>query len=187
MNQEIKAIETVYNNYRFRSRLEARWAVFFDELKVEYQYEVEGFDLHYSGWYLPDFYLPAYQTYLEIKPLPDDPLYHLSRPELWDREAARKVMELAWAIKKEAILAFGEPLVHRACWFDEKGYLEYPDAAIEFSSRAELRPTFYEGQKLKEHCPQCRIASDESTPMQYEHREAGIVARKARFGKNGGG
>ena len=28
----IKAIETVYNGYRFRSRLEARWAVFFDAL-----------------------------------------------------------------------------------------------------------------------------------------------------------
>ena len=27
---EIKAIETYYKGYRFRSRLEARWAVFFD-------------------------------------------------------------------------------------------------------------------------------------------------------------
>lgn len=27
---EIKAIDTYYKGYRFRSRLEARWAVFFD-------------------------------------------------------------------------------------------------------------------------------------------------------------
>ena len=27
---DIKAIETYYKGYRFRSRLEARWAVFFD-------------------------------------------------------------------------------------------------------------------------------------------------------------
>lgn len=38
---DIKPIETIYNGYRFRSRLEARWAVFFDALGVEYQYEPE--------------------------------------------------------------------------------------------------------------------------------------------------
>ena len=32
----MKAIETEYNGYRFRSRLEARWAVFFDALGIEY-------------------------------------------------------------------------------------------------------------------------------------------------------
>lgn len=41
----IKAIETVYRGYRFRSRLEARWAVFFDALGLEWEYEPEGFDL----------------------------------------------------------------------------------------------------------------------------------------------
>jgi len=53
---QIKAIETVYNGYRFRSRLEARWAVFFDTLGIEYRYEPEGFDLD-GIWYLPDFFL----------------------------------------------------------------------------------------------------------------------------------
>jgi hypothetical protein len=38
---DIKPIETRYNGYRFRSRLEARWAVFFDTLGIEYQYELE--------------------------------------------------------------------------------------------------------------------------------------------------
>lgn len=55
----IKAIETVYNGYRFRSRLEARWAVFFDELGIPYEYEKEGYDLGEAGWYLPDFWLPT--------------------------------------------------------------------------------------------------------------------------------
>lgn len=54
----IKAIETRYAGCRFRSRLEARWAVFFDAMGMEWQYEPEGFELP-SGWYLPDFYLPA--------------------------------------------------------------------------------------------------------------------------------
>ena len=52
---EIKAIETVYNGYRFRSRLEARWAVFFDAAGVEYEYEPEGFVLPSGKRYLPDF------------------------------------------------------------------------------------------------------------------------------------
>lgn len=64
----IKAIETVYNGYRFRSRLEARWAVFFDTLGVEYEYEPEGFDLGEHGWYLPDFIFPKWNVYVEIKP-----------------------------------------------------------------------------------------------------------------------
>jgi hypothetical protein len=68
MNSTIKAIETVYNGYRFRSRLEARWAVFFDTLGVDYRYEAEGFDLGETGYYLPDFWLPEYKMFVEVKP-----------------------------------------------------------------------------------------------------------------------
>ena len=59
---EIKAIETVYNGYRFRSRLEARWAVFFDALGVEYEYEPQGFVLPSGKHYLPDFKIKCYGT-----------------------------------------------------------------------------------------------------------------------------
>jgi hypothetical protein len=52
--QPLRAIETRYKGYRFRSRLEARWAVFFDALGLRWQYEPEGFELA-SGRYLPDF------------------------------------------------------------------------------------------------------------------------------------
>lgn len=51
----MKAIETKYKGYRFRSRLEARWAVFFDALGIKWEYEPEGYDLGEAGWYLPDF------------------------------------------------------------------------------------------------------------------------------------
>lgn len=63
----IKAIETIYNGYRFRSRLEARWAVFFDALKIKYEYEIEGYDLGSGIRYLPDFYLPEHDVWVEIK------------------------------------------------------------------------------------------------------------------------
>lgn len=66
----IKAIETRYKGYRFRSRLEARYAIFFDELGVEWDYEPEGFDLGELGCYLPDFFLHGnshYGPYVEVK------------------------------------------------------------------------------------------------------------------------
>jgi hypothetical protein len=65
--QTIKAIETQYKGYRFRSRLEARWAVFFDALGVKWEYEKEGFDLGEAGWYLPDFWLSETNCWVEMK------------------------------------------------------------------------------------------------------------------------
>jgi hypothetical protein len=51
----IKAIETHYNGYKFRSRLEARWAVFLDDLFIKWDYEIEGFETENGLRYLPDF------------------------------------------------------------------------------------------------------------------------------------
>lgn len=62
----MKAIETVYNGYRFRSRLEARWAVFFDVLGIKYEYEKEGYDLD-GVQYLPDYWLPEQKCWFEVK------------------------------------------------------------------------------------------------------------------------
>ncbi len=65
--QDIKPIETVYNGYRFRSRLEARWAVFFDALGVKYEYEPEGFLTEDGTTYLPDFFVRDWNCYVEVK------------------------------------------------------------------------------------------------------------------------
>lgn len=53
----LNAIETEYKGYRFRSRLEARWAVAFDAMGIKYEYEPEGFVLNDGSKYLPDFRL----------------------------------------------------------------------------------------------------------------------------------
>lgn len=63
----LKPIETVYKGYRFRSRLEARWAVFLDAVGARWEYEAQGFQLP-SGCYLPDFWLPEERAFIEIKP-----------------------------------------------------------------------------------------------------------------------
>lgn len=54
---DLKPIETVWHGCRFRSRLEARWAVFFEALGIEWEYEQEGFELEDGTFYLPDFLL----------------------------------------------------------------------------------------------------------------------------------
>jgi hypothetical protein len=63
----LQAIETMYRGYRFRSRLEARWAVFLDAAAIKWDYEAEGFNLD-GTYYLPDFWLPKSKSFLEIKP-----------------------------------------------------------------------------------------------------------------------
>jgi hypothetical protein len=58
----IKAIDTHYKGYKFRSRLEARVAVFLDTLTASWQYEPEGFSLPINGNYLPDFLITSLPT-----------------------------------------------------------------------------------------------------------------------------
>ncbi len=62
----MKVIETEYEGFRFRSRQEARWAVFFDLMHVPWEYEKEGYELP-SGRYLPDFWLPTLNCFFEVK------------------------------------------------------------------------------------------------------------------------
>lgn len=59
------AIPTAYRGIEFRSRLEAQWAVFFDQFKIEWEYE--PFDL---AGYIPDFVLPGDSPVLvDVKPI----------------------------------------------------------------------------------------------------------------------
>jgi hypothetical protein len=66
-NNVIQPIETMYRGYRFRSRLEARWAVFFDAAGIEWEYEPDGYVVD-GRRYLPDFWLPELKTLVETKP-----------------------------------------------------------------------------------------------------------------------
>lgn len=64
----INAIETTYAGCRFRSRLEARWAVFFDALGLAWKYEPEGYLVGPERLpYLPDFRLPDLGIWAEVK------------------------------------------------------------------------------------------------------------------------
>lgn len=90
----IKAIETKYKGYRFRSRLEARWAVFFDTLGIKWEYESEGFNLGKAGFYLPDFRLTEHNLYVEIKPEGDISPVDLVKLEVFEELMGRQTFQV---------------------------------------------------------------------------------------------
>lgn len=103
VQRTIKPIETVYDGHLFRSRLEARWAVFLNSLKVKYEYEPVCERVEFGGFlmsYKPDFYLPDLSLWIEIKPsYPDD-------------TALRKAA--GWAENEDIVILWGniKPLHH---------------------------------------------------------------------------
>lgn len=83
-DETIKAIPTRYNNLLFRSRLEARWAMVLDGLKIMYTYEHEGYDLPRIGYYLPDFWMPQVKMFAEVKPAEADHIAAV-KPDVLDK------------------------------------------------------------------------------------------------------
>ncbi|WBP92179.1 PDDEXK family nuclease [Kitasatospora cathayae] len=64
----IQPIETRYAGHHFRSRLEARWAVFFDAIGITWEYEPQGYTVGLDRRpYLPDFWLPDLHAFVEVK------------------------------------------------------------------------------------------------------------------------
>lgn len=107
----MKAIETEYKSYRFRSRLEARWAVFMDVLGLKYEYEHEGFDLDGIN-YLPDFLVPELSAHVEIKPV---------NPTVEEQEKMSRLVEFT---KLRGFIIIGSPVVP----FSEEFYPQSAEA-----------------------------------------------------------
>lgn len=64
----IKAIPTKYLGTTYRSRLEAKWAVFFHALEIAFDYEAQSLKLEDGTPYMPDLYFPQIRYFAEIKP-----------------------------------------------------------------------------------------------------------------------
>lgn len=95
-----RVIETTYAGCRFRSRLEARWAVFFDALGVTWAYEREAYALGDGLAYLPDFWLPELATWAEVKGhAPTD-------------EEEAKALRLALLTRSRVVMLFDIPSVY---------------------------------------------------------------------------
>lgn len=65
------ALKTEYNGIIYRSQTEARWAVFFDALGLQFTYEPETIRLSSGACYLPDFFIQDFDAYFEVKPSSD--------------------------------------------------------------------------------------------------------------------
>jgi len=116
----MKVLETAYRGHRFRSRLEARWAVFYDTLGIPFIYEPEGYALgpNEDVPYLPDFYLPEvhYGTgcYVEIKG--DHPTQEALQKAQWLTEATSKPVFVFWG-------DCSPPSEGTGGWVTESGYV----------------------------------------------------------------
>lgn len=94
----MKSLPTKYKGYNFRSRTEARWAVFFDAMRIKYLYEHEDVVLPSGRRYLPDFYLPNIEggCYAEVK-------------GKFDYEGLFTCLELSALTKRKVVLLEGVP------------------------------------------------------------------------------
>ena len=120
----MKVIETTYKGLRFRSRLEARVAVLLDEAKIKYLYEPEGFVFEDGTTYLPDFYLPNMDMFLECKGIMSD-------------KDETKMCNLAKETGKEIVI-FGSDLI--------------PWIGFYVDDRQEWYPTYEKGPGLITDC-----------------------------------
>ena len=119
----VKPIETHYNGYRFRSRLEARWAIFFDTLGIKWEYEPEGYRMSDGTCYLPDFWLPTFcgGMYVEVKPDGGDFTKAIkfakeSEQAMWLAEGvpAARIYQIAKCFDGDVLILVGCPLIDQA-------------------------------------------------------------------------
>jgi hypothetical protein len=199
---DIGAIETVYDGYRFRSRLEARWAVFFKAARIRYIYEPECFRLSSGDLYLPDFYLPEVNMrttedeggiYVEVKP---------SRPR---SDELDYLFELSRITGKCVLLIEGMP-ASRGGFFDAEGDGHYEcswktdgmtwDVGMLFARcykclRVRVQHGWYqEPYEYCAHCEYCFKQSGEKSRCDAAHPSleyAVNAARSYRFDERGRG
>ncbi len=174
----IKAIETEYNGLKFRSRIEARWAYVFDLLGVKYEYEKETYELP-AGAYLPDFWLPQMERWVEIKGVAPN-----------ERED-KLAYQLASKSEHPVIIFWGE-----IPWTDvdsDSGYIYYPEqgwdclyclcecpncgmVGIQFTGRSDRLPC------KTMNCPTYSVNGDKGyTGDGQRIQTAYRLARQARF------
>lgn len=121
MQEGFKALPTDYAGFTFRSRTEARWAVFFDALHLKWDYEPQGFEFN-GERYLPDFWLPHIDSWLEVKGI---------APTM---EELEKAHWLADGTGHDVLLAIGPPALPNGTWGDDDSSMWVASGVIGFDS-----------------------------------------------------
>lgn len=178
---ELKAIQTVYDGQHFRSRLEARWAAFFNALQIPYSYEPEGFDLN-GLKYLPDFWLPDHKFFFEVK------------GPFTDNKGPEKALALATASRRMVFL-FGEiPKFDHRGYFDSsaEGTVYYPDNGVDYSymwCRKKCCGKYgiqFQGRSERIVC-NCSVSSLDFREATFDHPSLLIAYMSARHHRFEGG
>lgn len=172
----IKAIQTHYKGFRFRSRLEARWAVLFDYVGVKWEYETEGFELDDTRWYLPDFWLPDFWSiapksmggqvmqgvFFEVKPV---------LPSAIEIEKA----QMMWVGGKPTLFILNIP----------DGQSDTPVIPLHFPDTQGAKGVWGKCGKCGSHQlamrQGCLSCGNEELPLMFFGKKAMGVARSARF------
>lgn len=137
MSKSIKPIPTFYDGIMFRSKLEARWAYFFNLCKIKWQYELEGYEVD-DKRYLPDFYLPETKIHIEVKP---------NLNFLEDEYVLKKVVAFSKA-SKESFLVFVDTPVKAKYYSFKFGFLDIHSGK---PSPAELHLVWLQNRKGQFH------------------------------------
>lgn len=66
-DRDVRPIVTHWAGCRFRSKTEAHWAVFFEYIGLDWEWEYQGFEMPNLPRYLPDFYFERSRNVVEIK------------------------------------------------------------------------------------------------------------------------
>lgn len=142
----IPACPTLYQGKLFRSELEAGWACTLDHFSIEWEYEQHAYRLPSGTRYLPDFWLPARRTFIEVKGA------HVER--------RNKPQELAEEVGKDVIVLFGwAPLRKRNSPYLWEPFLHWTDA-LGYDTRLALCPECSGWQWMRAQLSRkCRLCS----------------------------
>lgn len=119
------SIETAYRAFLFRSRLEAKWAAFFDQCGWAWSYEPKD----YGGW-IPDFAIGERPVLVEVKPFFNDDEWETAKQKIVDSGCREPVVlfgaDPTWnAMAFDAMNGSGAPAIARLFEYmdDEVGYV----------------------------------------------------------------
>lgn len=170
----VRAIEVTWAGIRYRSTCEARWAVFFGQIELEFEYEAEGYRLPLRN-YLPDFWFPYIRMFGEVK------------GGGFSQDEIQLCRELADATDRPVLLLDGLPTLRN---YDaiHPADPETPDAHFECNYSLDIWRHDYRRQYLKDARLWGCLDPDEeraygNSLYSSEYKQAVLTARSHRFYK----
>ncbi len=170
-------ITTTYRGIRMRSRLEAKWAYFFDRLGWSWQYE----PIDFAGW-IPDFVVfgaGKYPLVVEVKPL-----------FRWDNAVGDKMLDAIENSTQESdLLVCGADLTRKQVGSNEVlgiGWLYSPSAEWEKTALMHFRSDhndecwqLYLAEEFEVYAPAQKWCAGVGTIEAYWHDATNAVQWKA--------